>query len=118
MTTAKIIATLVHLPQTVLMYLVRAYRLLLSPWLGSSCRFTPTCSVYALEALAQHGAVGGSYLTVTRLARCHPWCVGGLDPVPAQIHAIKLFSNLLGPDASVPTRTDISHSTPVSKTLL
>ena len=118
MSTAKIIATLVDLPQTVLMGLVRAYRLLLSPWLGSSCRFTPTCSAYALDALAQHGAVGGSYLTVTRLARCHPWCVGGLDPVPAHIHATKLFSNLLGTDASVPVRTDISHSTPVSKTFL
>ena len=66
------------------MALVRGYRLLLSPWLGSACRFTPTCSAYALEALERHGAVAGSALTLHRLARCHPWCAGGHDPVPAR----------------------------------
>lgn len=65
-----------------LMALVRAYRLLLSPWLGSGCRFEPTCSRYALQALDQHGAFAGSYLTLRRLARCHPACAGGCDPVP------------------------------------
>jgi len=69
--------------------LVKAYRLLLSPWLGGACRFTPTCSAYAIEALEKHGAGAGSYLTVTRLARCHPWCEGGHDPVPA--HKPRLF---------------------------
>ena len=63
--------------------IVRGYRLLLSPWLGSSCRFEPTCSAYALDALARHGAAAGSYLTAARIVRCHPWCEGGLDPVPA-----------------------------------
>jgi putative membrane protein insertion efficiency factor len=63
--------------------LVKGYRLLLSPWIGSSCRFTPTCSLYSLEALQQHGAAAGTYLTVARIARCHPWCAGGHDPVPA-----------------------------------
>lgn len=67
-----------------LMALVRGYRLTLSPWIGSACRFEPTCSAYALEALGQHGAAAGSYLTLRRLARCHPWCDGGHDPVPAQ----------------------------------
>jgi len=62
--------------------LVKAYRLFLSPSLGSSCRFEPTCSVYALQALQAHGAGVGSYLTLKRLGRCHPWCEGGLDPVP------------------------------------
>lgn len=62
--------------------LVKAYRLLLSPWLGSCCRFEPSCSNYALQALQRHGAGVGSYLTLRRLARCHPWCHGGLDPVP------------------------------------
>jgi putative membrane protein insertion efficiency factor len=71
---------------------VRAYRLLLSPWLGSACRFEPTCSVYALEALQTHGAANGSYLTVSRLLRCHPWCLGGQDPVPIKP---VLFSQLL-----------------------
>jgi uncharacterized protein len=65
-----------------LIQLVQAYRLLLSPWLGSACRFEPTCSIYALQALETHGAGHGSYLILRRLARCHPWCAGGLDPVP------------------------------------
>jgi uncharacterized protein len=69
-------------PQAVLMGMVRAYRLLLSPWLGSSCRFEPTCSAYSLEALQTHGAAAGSYLTLRRIARCHPFCRGGHDPVP------------------------------------
>ena len=80
--------------QRLLMGLVRAYRLLLSPWLGSACRFEPTCSVYSLQALEQHGAAMGSYLTVRRLARCHPWCDGGLDPVPTHP---RWFSRLVAP---------------------
>ncbi|TAG35939.1 MAG: membrane protein insertion efficiency factor YidD [Polaromonas sp.] len=75
----------VALPQTFLIGLVKAYRLLLSPSLGSSCRFEPSCSAYSLQALHQHGAVLGSYLTLHRLARCQPWCNGGLDPVPATL---------------------------------
>ena len=70
--------------QALLMALVRGYRLLLSPWLGSSCRFEPTCSQYSLQALQQHGAAAGSYLTLRRLVRCHPWCDGGHDPVPQE----------------------------------
>lgn len=62
---------------------VRAYRFFLSPWLGSACRFEPTCSAYALESLQTHGAGAGSYLVAKRLLRCHPWCEGGHDPVPA-----------------------------------
>lgn len=77
----------------VLMGLVRGYRLLLSPSLGSSCRFEPTCSLYALEALEKHGALGGSVLTARRLLRCHPWCDGGLDPVPE--NRPRFFSGLL-----------------------
>jgi uncharacterized protein len=66
-----------------LISVVKAYRLLLSPALGSSCRFEPTCSAYSLQALQLHGATAGSYLTLARLARCHPWCAGGHDSVPA-----------------------------------
>jgi putative membrane protein insertion efficiency factor len=69
----------------VLMGVVRAYRFFLSPWLGSACRFTPTCSQYALEALARHGPAAGSYLAARRLLRCHPGCAGGHDPVPAAL---------------------------------
>ena len=72
---------------------VKLYRLLLSPWLGASCRFEPSCSVYAIEALERHGAAAGSYLTLARLARCQPWCDGGHDPVPAD--RSRLFSKLL-----------------------
>lgn len=61
---------------------VQAYRLFLSPWLGMDCRFQPTCSAYALEALAHHGALKGGYLAVNRLCRCHPWGGHGYDPVP------------------------------------
>ena len=70
--------------QRLLIWLVRAYRLLLSPWLGGACRFEPSCSRYALQALERHGAAAGTYLAARRLVRCHPWCAGGLDPVPAQ----------------------------------
>ena len=68
--------------QRVLIALVKSYRLLLSPWVGSACRFEPTCSAYSLQALQTHGAAKGSYLTLRRLVRCHPWCAGGHDPVP------------------------------------
>ena len=61
---------------------VRAYRLLLSPWVGHACRFQPTCSAYALEALSRHGALRGSWLALRRLGRCHPWGGDGFDPVP------------------------------------
>jgi hypothetical protein len=66
----------------VLTGLVRAYQLLISPVLPPSCRFTPSCSAYAVEALAKHGAVRGLWLAVTRVSRCHPWNDGGYDPVP------------------------------------
>ena len=61
---------------------VRAYRLVLSPWVGHACRFQPTCSAYALEALERHGALRGSWLMLRRIARCHPWGGWGHDPVP------------------------------------
>jgi len=82
-------------PRQALLGLVKGYRLLLSPWLGSGCRFEPTCSLYAIGALERHGALGGSYLTLRRLVRCHPWCEGGHDPVPAAVPT--LFSSLLSP---------------------
>lgn len=88
-----------RLPQGTLIFLVNAYRLLLSPWLGSACRFEPSCSAYALQALRRHGATAGSYLTLRRLIRCQPWCAGGHDPVPAT-STICFFSRLLAPEAT------------------
>ena len=83
--------------QALLLGVVRAYRLLLSPWLGTGCRFEPTCSVYALGALQNHGAAVGSYLVLSRLARCQPWCAGGHDPVPTE--KPRLFSRLISPSS-------------------
>lgn len=65
-----------------LLGLVRAYQYVFSPYFGTQCRFTPTCSHYAVDALTKHGAIKGSYLTSRRLLRCHPWHPGGYDPVP------------------------------------
>ena len=66
----------------ILLAMIRVYQYLLSPFLGSQCRFTPTCSHYAAEALKRHGAIKGANLAGRRLLRCHPWCDGGYDPVP------------------------------------
>lgn len=63
---------------------VRAYQLVLSPVLGGQCRFYPSCSAYAMEALERHGAARGSVLAVRRVLRCHPWHPGGSDPVPTR----------------------------------
>jgi len=98
-----LIAGLIRLPQIALIGLVKAYRLLLSPWLGSNCRFEPSCSIYSLQALHQHGAAMGSYLTLRRLVRCQPWCEGGHDPVPSPNPA-SFFSRLLTPAASISSK--------------
>ncbi len=71
-----------------LVFLIKAYRLVLSPWLGQQCRFHPTCSQFALQAIQTHGPYRGSWLTIKRLASCHPWHVGGIDHVPEN-HAKK-----------------------------
>jgi putative membrane protein insertion efficiency factor len=65
-----------------LIWPIRFYRYFLSPWIGQSCRFTPTCSVYTMEAIETHGAGAGVYLGFKRICRCHPFSPGGLDPVP------------------------------------
>jgi putative membrane protein insertion efficiency factor len=65
-----------------LVALIQAYRYTLSPMLGRNCRFFPSCSEYALDALRRHGALRGTWLAARRVARCHPWHPGGFDPVP------------------------------------
>jgi len=68
--------------QTILIAFIRLYRYVLSPFIGQHCRFTPTCSEYAIEAIELHGAIKGSWFALRRLSRCHPFCTGGVDPVP------------------------------------
>lgn len=71
--------------KTVLLFLLGIYRSAISPWLGPRCRFEPTCSVYAGEALSQHGIIKGLGLAIWRLGRCHPFARGGIDPVPQRL---------------------------------
>jgi hypothetical protein len=66
----------------ILVFFITLYQKLLSPWLPPACRFTPTCSQYAKEALLQYGPLRGSFLALKRLLRCHPFHAGGYDPVP------------------------------------
>lgn len=73
---------LLLLPRALLVALVRGYQLVISPALPPSCRFSPSCSQYALESLRRYGALRGSWMAARRLARCHPWHPGGYDPVP------------------------------------
>lgn len=68
--------------ERLLQLMIRGYQLTLSPFVGYHCRFTPSCSRYASEAIAVHGAARGSWLAIKRLGRCHPFCEGGFDPVP------------------------------------
>ncbi len=68
--------------RNVLMWIIRLYQLVLSPWLPTSCRYTPSCSAYGLEAIRRHGALKGGRLTIGRILRCHPWGGSGYDPVP------------------------------------
>lgn len=68
--------------KTLLIWLVRGYQIVLSPWMGQSCRFNPTCSNYAIGALKEYGALRGSWMALRRIGKCHPWHEGGEDPVP------------------------------------
>ena len=70
-----------QLPKRILMGLVRVYQVTLSPFIGRQCRFEPTCSHYALQALEEYGALQGSWLAIKRVGRCHPFHSGGFDPV-------------------------------------
>jgi putative membrane protein insertion efficiency factor len=90
------LAALSRLPRQALIAAVRGYRYLLRPWLGNACRFEPTCSAYAMQALQRQGALRGSALAGWRILRCHPWCDGGCDPVPETLSnpAAGLFTRL------------------------
>lgn len=68
--------------RTILVWLIRAWRFAISPIYGEVCRYYPSCSAYALEAVQVHGAIKGTWLAVRRIGRCHPWAPGGVDHVP------------------------------------
>lgn len=70
--------------QRIMVKMIRGYQLILSPWVGRSCRFVPTCSAYSIEAIQRYGALKGAYLTFMRIARCHPLGGSGYDPVPSK----------------------------------
>jgi putative membrane protein insertion efficiency factor len=75
----KLILRLLSLP---FIALIKVYQWIISPWIGPKCRFTPTCSQYALEALKKYGLFKGTWLAIKRISRCHPWGGHGYDPVP------------------------------------
>ena len=79
-------------PALILRTLIRAYQLGVAPLLGPRCRFTPSCSHYAGEAVTRHGAIIGSWLAVKRVARCHPWHEGGYDPVPESLNLTRPYA--------------------------
>ena len=85
-----------------LILLLRGYRFAISPLYGQVCRYHPSCSAYALEAVTRHGSLRGSWLAARRIARCHPWAEGGLDPVPA---VQDRSSSRPATTASAPTKT-------------
>jgi len=94
---------MLDVPKSVLIFAVRAYRLTVSPaqifLFGANfgCRFTPTCSAYALDALREHGALAGSALAAKRICRCHPWGGGGPDPIPKSAKRKAESVNILDP---------------------
>jgi putative membrane protein insertion efficiency factor len=77
---AKAVRLVIRAPALILTGCVRMYQLLISPWLGRNCRFTPTCSTYTIGSIKKYGAVRGMWRGIRRIARCHPWNPGGYDP--------------------------------------
>ncbi|MGH3413416.1 MAG: membrane protein insertion efficiency factor YidD [Marmoricola sp.] len=104
----------------VLIALLKAYRLLISPLYGQVCRYYPSCSAYALEAVTVHGSLRGSWLAVRRVLRCHPWAAGGYDPVPRPAGAAADEADRADPadDAHAVDDAVPAHQTPRSSTSL
>jgi putative membrane protein insertion efficiency factor len=76
--------TLANTFSRIVVRMIRGYQYLVSPWLGPSCRYTPSCSEYAAQAIRLHGSIHGGWLSIRRLSRCHPWATFGYDPVPRE----------------------------------
>lgn len=105
---SRLAAAVVTLPGVALIAAVRAYRLVLKPWVGNACRFEPSCSAYTLQVLQQHGASAGVLLGGWRLLRCQPWCEGGCDPVPEHHPLRGLFTRFTAADAPPADRPDVA----------
>jgi uncharacterized protein len=86
-------------PAAMLKMLIRGYQLTISPMLGPRCRFYPSCSDYAIEAIDRHGGLSGLRLALWRLLRCQPWDAGGIDEVPANVRPLSRFSRGRWPEA-------------------
>ncbi len=82
-------AAIASVPRRLLATLIRGYQVAISPLLGPSCRFHPSCSEYGIEAMRRHAFLRGSWLTLRRLARCHPWGASGIDPVPERVEPFR-----------------------------
>lgn len=80
---AAVVRFVWHVPRNILIIVLKLYRRAISPIYGQVCRFFPSCSAYALEAVTVHGAVKGTWFSLRRIVRCHPWNAGGVDPVPS-----------------------------------
>jgi putative membrane protein insertion efficiency factor len=89
-TVTSAVRFLVRLPARLVVALLRVWQYLVSPTYGPTCRFYPSCSAYALEAVDRHGLVRGGWLALRRLGRCHPWNPGGVDPVPTRVRLLPL----------------------------
>ncbi|MFN8074384.1 MAG: membrane protein insertion efficiency factor YidD [Kineosporiaceae bacterium] len=92
-----LVTAAIGLPRRVLVLLLRGYRLVVSPLYGQVCRYYPSCSAYALEAVDRHGAARGVVLAARRLLRCHPWTPGGYDPVPPRHRSSSPEAPMVGP---------------------
>jgi uncharacterized protein len=75
--------------KTIVLFLIKTYQVIISPLIGSNCRYQPTCSHYAAEAIAKFGVIQGGWMAIKRISRCHPWHEGGYDPVPED--KVKIF---------------------------
>ena len=91
--------------RSALLLLIKGYRYLLSPWMAASCRYEPSCSAYAYQAIERHGALAGTGLAGWRLLRCHPWCDGGCDPVPDRLPPF--FTRWLGRPGSLSAEPNV-----------
>jgi putative membrane protein insertion efficiency factor len=77
--------------KTIVLFLIKTYQVIISPLIGSNCRYQPTCSHYAAQAIAKFGVIQGAWMAIKRISRCHPWHEGGYDPVPED--KVEIFAN-------------------------